>query len=61
MFVCWQADATLDMERRDFYQSSMRYVLKLQEVQERKKFEFVEIVSTVIFLLFWTERCKQTV
>ena len=45
MCVCPQADATLDMERRDFYQSSMRYVLKLQEVQERKKFEFVEIVS----------------
>ena len=26
----------------------MRYVLKLQEVQERKKFEFVEIVSNYV-------------
>lgn len=33
------------MERRGFYQASMNYVLILQEVQERKKFEFVEVVS----------------
>lgn len=45
IFVVFQADATLDMERRGFYEQSMKYVLQLQEVQERKKFEFVEIVS----------------
>ncbi|KAL3879823.1 hypothetical protein ACJMK2_032103 [Sinanodonta woodiana] len=39
-----EADAQLDMERRGFNQASMQYVLTLQEVQERKKFEFVEIV-----------------
>lgn len=44
-----EADATLDLERRDFYQSSMRYVLKLQEVQERKKFEFVEILLVFMY------------
>lgn len=33
------------MQRRGFYEQSMKYVLQLQEVQERKKFEFVEIVS----------------
>ena len=41
----FQADAQVEMEKRGFYQASMKYVLKLQEVQEKKKFEFVEIVS----------------
>ena len=46
MFVCVvQADAALEMEGRHFYQASMQYVLLLQEVHERKKFEFVETVS----------------
>ena len=40
-----QADAHVDMEKKSFYESSMQYVLVLQEVQERKKFEFVETVS----------------
>ena len=45
-FLCvFQADAQVEMEKRGFYQASMKYVLKLQEVQEKKKFEFVEIVS----------------
>ncbi|XP_050417323.1 rho GTPase-activating protein 26 isoform X4 [Patella vulgata] len=39
-----EADASLEMERRGFYQASMKYVLKLHEVQEKKKFEFVEIL-----------------
>lgn len=40
-----QADANLGMEQRHFVQASLEYILKLQEVQERKKFEFVETVS----------------
>lgn len=32
------------MEQRHFVQASYEYVLKLQEVHERKKFEFVETV-----------------
>ena len=43
-----QADASLEMERKHFYQESMKYVLLLQAVQERKKFEFVEIVCNLI-------------
>ncbi|XP_076446006.1 rho GTPase-activating protein 26-like [Babylonia areolata] len=39
-----EADAQVDMEKRGFYQASMKYVLKLQEAQEKKKFEFVEIL-----------------
>ena len=31
----------------------MKYVLKLQEVQERKKFEFVEIVSRCVVQAFY--------
>ncbi|XP_069680472.1 rho GTPase-activating protein Graf isoform X5 [Periplaneta americana] len=36
------ADATLIMEQRHFVRASLEYVFLLQEVQERKKFEFVE-------------------
>ena len=39
-----QADAALEMERTAFYQQSMNHVLLLQQVQEKKKFEFVEVV-----------------
>ena len=41
-----QADASVEMEQRYFAQASLEYVFLLQEVQERKKFEFVETVST---------------
>jgi len=37
------------MEQRHFCQASLEYVFLLQEVQERKKFEFVETVSYFIF------------
>ena len=40
-----QADATLEMEQRDFARAALEYVCLIQEVQERKKFEFVETVS----------------
>ena len=39
-----QADANLGMEQLHFTKASLEYILKLQEVQERKKFEFVETV-----------------
>lgn len=45
-----QADASLEMEQRHFCQASLEYVFLLQEVQERKKFEFVE---TVILLFIY--------
>lgn len=44
MHVLAQADATLEMAERHFSQASLEYVFLLQEVQERKKFEFVETV-----------------
>lgn len=40
------------MEQRHFCQASLEYVFLLQEVQERKKFEFVETVSFFNFLYF---------
>ncbi|XP_076468202.1 rho GTPase-activating protein 26-like [Babylonia areolata] len=46
-----EADASVEMEKRGFYQASMKYVLKLQEVQEKKKFEFVEILLQ--YMLNW--------
>uniref|UniRef100_T1KVQ9 BAR domain-containing protein n=1 Tax=Tetranychus urticae TaxID=32264 RepID=T1KVQ9_TETUR len=46
-----EADATLLMEQRHFISASLEYVCKLQEVQERKKFEFVETVR-IIFNTF---------
>lgn len=37
----------MEQNRQHFYELSLEYVCKLQEIQERKKFEFVEPVSTV--------------
>ncbi|XP_078324308.1 rho GTPase-activating protein 26-like isoform X2 [Crassostrea virginica] len=47
-----EADATLEMEFRNFRECSMKYVLKLQEVQERKKFDFVETILAFMYSLF---------
>ena len=35
------------MEKRAFHQTALDYVVKLQEVNEKKKFEFVETVSFI--------------
>lgn len=40
------------MEQRHFCQASLEYVYRLQEVHERKKFEFVETVNLFLFLKF---------
>ncbi|GAA6104145.1 rho GTPase-activating protein 42 isoform X1, partial [Tachysurus ichikawai] len=39
-----EADSQIDKERLLFYDASLEYVFKIQEVQEKKKFEFVEPV-----------------
>lgn len=39
-----QADTQMSKDRQVFYDASLQYVFKIQEVQERKKFEFVEPV-----------------
>uniref|UniRef100_A0A8D9DSX2 Rho GTPase-activating protein 10 n=1 Tax=Cacopsylla melanoneura TaxID=428564 RepID=A0A8D9DSX2_9HEMI len=44
-----KADASLEMEQRHFVQASLEYVFRIQEVQERKKFEFVEILLGFMF------------
>ncbi|XP_068961113.1 rho GTPase-activating protein 10 [Petaurus breviceps papuanus] len=36
------ADIQVEQNRKHFYELSLEYVCKLQEIQERKKFEFVE-------------------
>uniref|UniRef100_A0A0A9ZDM2 Rho GTPase-activating protein 26 n=1 Tax=Lygus hesperus TaxID=30085 RepID=A0A0A9ZDM2_LYGHE len=46
--ILQEADATLEMEQRHFCQASLQYVFLLQEVQEQKKFEFVEILLTLM-------------
>lgn len=40
-----QADTQVEVVRQQFYQVSLDYVFKVQEVQERKMFDFVEPVS----------------
>lgn len=50
----FQDDNELVLKRGAFYRASMQYVLLLQEVQERKKFEFVETV--IYFRIFITWR-----
>nr|XP_060511642.1 rho GTPase-activating protein 10 isoform X3 [Panthera onca] len=37
-----EADTQVEQNRQHFYELSLEYVCKLQEIQERKKFEFVE-------------------
>ncbi|XP_053559699.1 rho GTPase-activating protein 10 isoform X2 [Bombina bombina] len=37
-----EADGQVEQNRQHFYELSLEYVCKLQEIQERKKFDFVE-------------------
>ncbi|XP_053187139.1 rho GTPase-activating protein 42 isoform X2 [Scomber japonicus] len=37
-----EADSQMSKDRQVFYDASLQYVFKIQQVQERKKFEFVE-------------------
>lgn len=46
-----QADSQVEAVRQQFYQVSLDYVFKVQEVQERKMFDFVEPVSHKKLLL----------
>lgn len=53
--LLFQADASLGMHEREYVQESLSYVLRIQEVQERIKFEFVEILLGFIsgWLVFY--------
>ncbi|XP_069739590.1 rho GTPase-activating protein 42 [Phaenicophaeus curvirostris] len=46
------ADSQIDRERQNFYEASLEYVFKIQEVQEKKKFEFVEPLLAFLQGLF---------
>lgn len=50
--VLIQADLQVEQTRQHFYELCLEYVCKLQEIQERKKFEFVEPVSSRANLLW---------
>lgn len=54
-----QVDSQMKKDRQVFYDASLQYVFKIQEVQERKKFEFVEPVSshTYIMIMFTRNLC----
>lgn len=45
----FQADASLEMEQRHFFQASLEYASLLTKIQEKKKFEFVETVCLNFF------------
>jgi len=47
--VLQEADAILEMEQRDFAREALEYVCLIQEVQERKKFEFVETLQAFMY------------
>lgn len=47
----FQADSQMSKDRQVFYDASLQYVFKIQEVQERKKFEFVEPVSSHTYII----------
>ncbi|XP_072913991.1 oligophrenin-1 [Hemitrygon akajei] len=46
-----EADNQVDKERQNFYEASLEYVYKIQEVHERKKFEVVEPVLAFLHSL----------
>uniref|UniRef100_A0A8C5U8R2 Rho GTPase-activating protein 26 n=1 Tax=Malurus cyaneus samueli TaxID=2593467 RepID=A0A8C5U8R2_9PASS len=47
-----EADSQVDLVRQHFYEVSLEYVFKVQEVQERKMFEFVEPLLAFLQSLF---------
>uniref|UniRef100_A0A8C5LJW0 Rho GTPase-activating protein 42 n=1 Tax=Jaculus jaculus TaxID=51337 RepID=A0A8C5LJW0_JACJA len=47
-----KADSQIDREHQNFYEASLEYVFKIQEVQEKKKFEFVEPLLSFLQGLF---------
>uniref|UniRef100_A0A665UFN8 Rho GTPase-activating protein 42-like n=1 Tax=Echeneis naucrates TaxID=173247 RepID=A0A665UFN8_ECHNA len=47
-----EADSQMSKDRQIFYDASLQYVFKIQEVQERKKFEFVEPLLAFLQGLF---------
>uniref|UniRef100_A0A1A7Z518 Rho GTPase activating protein 42a n=1 Tax=Iconisemion striatum TaxID=60296 RepID=A0A1A7Z518_9TELE len=47
-----EADTQMNKDRQIFYDASLQYVFKIQEVQERKKFEFVEPLLAFLQGLF---------
>ncbi|KAJ8982991.1 hypothetical protein NQ317_001432 [Molorchus minor] len=47
-----EADASVHMAKRHFQAASMDYVYLIQEVHERKKFEFVETLLSFIYAWF---------
>jgi len=47
--VLQEADAILEMEQREFAREALEYVCLIQEVQERKKFEFVETLQAFMY------------
>uniref|UniRef100_A0A8C6P7B5 Rho GTPase activating protein 42a n=1 Tax=Nothobranchius furzeri TaxID=105023 RepID=A0A8C6P7B5_NOTFU len=47
-----EADSQMNKDRKIFYDASLQYVFKIQEVQERKKFEFVEPLLAFLQGLF---------
>ena len=51
----------LDKERQLFYDASLEYVFKIQEVQEKKKFEFVEPVSKVLLYILVLMGIRRTI
>lgn len=55
LFAHSQADTQIDKERQLFYDASLEYVFKIQEVQEKKKFEFVEPVRSLFYIILCSD------
>ncbi|XP_073252515.1 rho GTPase-activating protein 26-like [Porites lutea] len=47
--ILTEADYQLQSEKRTFHQTALDYVVKLQEVNEKKKFEFVETLLSFMY------------
>uniref|UniRef100_A0A8D3BPB0 Oligophrenin-1 n=1 Tax=Scophthalmus maximus TaxID=52904 RepID=A0A8D3BPB0_SCOMX len=53
-----EADEVLDKERVNFYESSVEYVYQIHQVQDRKKFDVVEIIHILLTALDCVEMTR---
>ena len=50
MICLFQTDAMVTCQRFRYLNEAMEYVQLLQEIEERQKFEFIEIVRLTTFI-----------
>ena len=55
------SDAELLLLKKQFHKESLQYVFKLQEVKEKKKFEFVEYFVILMQVCYYSDLSSDSV